>query len=405
MKLSSKNVTSEPLPAGRSEAIFFDDAVPGFGLRVREGGSRSFVFQYKIGAKQRRIALGSCAAIDISKARNTAKDLYARVRLGEDPAGDKAASKAKAAETFEPTAKLYLAHQKKELRRSSYADVERHLLKHAKVLHGLQLAKIGRRDIAACIATVAKDGGDVTSNRVRTSLSGFFSWAMGEGLAEQNPVIGTNRKEEKARDRVLSPAELRVIWKALEDDHFAAIMKLLALTGQRAGEVAGMRWTEIDIERRLWTIPGQRTKNHRPHTVPLSDAAHAIIAEQPRRTNADGKLRDLIFGQGEGPFSGWSNSKEALDARIAEANGKPLLHFTPHDLRRSFATHAAQVLQIQPHLIEAVLNHVSGFRAGVAGIYSRATYDPEKRIALDRWADQLLAWVEGRDSNVLTLRG
>jgi integrase len=277
-------------------------------------------------------------------------------------------------------------------------------LTHAKVLHGLQLAKIERRDCAACIAAVAKNSGAVTSNRVRTSLSGFFSWAIGEGLTEQNPVIGTNRKEEKARARVLSPAELKLIWGALEDDHFAAIMKLLALTGQRAGEVAGMGRSEIDLEARLWTIPGDRTKNHRPHTVPLSNAAHAIIAAQPRRTNADGKLRDLIFGQGEGPFSGWSNSKEALDARITKGAGAALPHWTPHDLRRSFATHAAEVLKIQPHVIEAVLNHVSGFRAGVAGIYNRATYDPEKRIALDRWADQLLAWVEGRESNVTTLQ-
>lgn len=404
MKLTSKNVKSEPLPAGKSEAIFFDDDLPGFGVRVREGGSRSFVFQYKIGAKQRRIALGSVAAIDISKARDTAKDLYARVRLGEDPAGDKAEAKSKAAETFEATAPLYLAHQRAKLRPRSYIDLERNLLTHAKVLHGLQLAKIERRDIAAVIATVAKNSGDVTSNRVRTSLSSFFSWAIGEGLAEQNPVVGTNRKEEKTRERVLSADELPAIWSVLGQDQFSAIIKLLALTGQRAGEVAGMRWSEVDLTARFWLLPGDRTKNHRPHSVPLSDAAHAIVATQPRRTTADGKLRDLIFGNGEGPFSGWSNSKDELDARITEATGAPLPHWTVHDLRRSFATHAAQALQIQPHVIEAVLNHVSGFRAGVAGIYNRATYDPEKRIALDRWADQLFAWVEGSESNVTTLQ-
>src|ERR1019366_4659922 len=108
MKLNSRNVKSEPLPAGKSEAIFFDDDLPGFGVRVREGGSRSYVFQYKVGAKQRRIALGSVAAVDLGKARDTAKDIYARVRLGEDPAGDKAVSKSKAAETFEAIVALYL---------------------------------------------------------------------------------------------------------------------------------------------------------------------------------------------------------------------------------------------------------------------------------------------------------
>ena len=206
---------------------------------------------------------------------------------------------------------------------------------------------------------------------------------MGEGLVDANPVIGTNRSEEKSRDRVLSPDEFRLIWNALGSDHFAAIMKLLALTGQRAGEVAGMRWSEIDVEKAMWSLPSGRTKNHRPHTVPLSAAALAILTAQERRSGSDGKPRDLIFGMGEGPFSGWSNSKEALDESLTEAAGKELPHWTPHDLRRSFATHAAGI-GIQPHIIEAVLNHVSGHRAGVAGIYNRATYEPEKRAALDR---------------------
>ena len=321
MKLTSKNVRSEPLPAGRSEAIFFDDDVPGFGLRLREGGSRSFVFQYKVGAKQRRIALGSVAAVEIGKARDTAKDLYARVRLGEDPAGDKAEAKSKAAETVEATVALYLAQQRKrietgDLKPKSYADLERNLLTDAKVLRGRQLEKTTRRDIATCLAAAAENSGDVTSNRVRTALSGFFSWAMGEGLTEQNPVIGTNRKDEKARSRVLTAAELRTIWNALKDDHFDAIMKLLVLLGQREGEMAGLRLSELweieiitlqeidgvrlydvkevrvvppaEIAELSWSevkdgrqwpklrglaivLPGERTKNKQKHLVPLSD--------------------------------------------------------------------------------------------------------------------------------------
>src|ERR1700722_5294070 len=131
MKLNSRNVKSEALPAGKAGVIFFDDALPGCGVRVREGGSRSYVFQYKVGAKQRRMALGGVTAIDISKARDTAKDLYARVRLGEDPAGDKAESKSRAAETFEAIARLYLANMRSrieagDLRQRTYVDVERH---------------------------------------------------------------------------------------------------------------------------------------------------------------------------------------------------------------------------------------------------------------------------------------
>jgi integrase len=401
MKLTAKLVRSEPLPAGKSEAIFFDDDVPGFGLRLREGGGRSFVFQYKLGAKQRRIALGSTGALDISKARDTAKDLYARVRLGQDPANDKADAKAKAGDTFEATIPLFLARQRERLRPRSYADLDRHLTKHAKPLHRLHLEKITRRDIATCLTSITANNGAVTANRVRASLSTFFVWTVCEGLIDANPVINTNRNQERPRDRVLSPAELRLIWKALEDDDYGAIIKLLALTGQRAGEIAWLRWSEI-LEREI-ALPGERTKNHRPHIIPLSDPARAILSARPRRTTADGKPRDLVFGIGDGPFSGWSKSKEALDARLEEAAGQPLPHWTPHDLRRSFATHAGE-LGIQPHIIEAVLNHISGHKAGVAGIYNRAAYEPEKRAALARWADQLLSWVEGRKSNVTTLR-
>jgi integrase len=334
--------------------------------------------------------------IDIGKARETAKDLYARVRLGQDPAADKADSKVKAAETFAAIAARFLEYQRTRLRPRTYPDVERHLLSHAKALHGLQLAKIERRDIATVIAAVAESSGAVTGNRVRTTLSTFFSWAVMHGLIESNPVIGTMRNRERSRERVLTPAELRAIWNALEDDHFGAIIKLLALTGQRASEIAALRWSEIHDNSIL--LPSDRTKNHRAHTVPLSRSARAIIEAQPKRAN-----RDLIFGLAEGPFSGWSNSKEKLDERITKAIGKTLPHWTPHDLRRSAATQMAE-LGIQPHVIEAVLNHISGHRAGVAGIYNRASYEREKAAALHLWADRLMAIVEGRDSNVVTLQ-
>jgi integrase len=410
MKLTATTVQKLALPKGKSELIVFDDEVPGFGLRLRDGGSRGWIFQYKIGAKQRRIALGAVKAIDHGKARDTAKDLYAKVRLGQDPAGQKAEAKATAHHTFKAVADEFLAFKKKSLRDRSYPDVERHLVGnpklpggvcHAKPLHELQIRRISLRDIATCLNAVEKNSGDVTRNRVRTTLSTFFSWAIGQGYVTANPVISTTRAEETTRDRVLSPAELRTIWKALPADQFGAIMKLLALTGQRAGEIAGLRWTEIQDD--LISLPGERTKNHRPHTVPLSPVAQAIITAQPQRTTTDGKPRDLIFGNGEGPFSGWSKAKDELDAAINKANGKALAHWTPHDLRRSLATHSAE-MGIAPHIIEAALNHVSGHKAGVAGIYNRAAYEPEKRTALNRWAEQLIAWVEGKETNVTPLR-
>jgi integrase len=167
-----------------------------------------------------------------------------------------------------------------------------------------------------------------------------------------------------------------------------------------------MRGGEIDREGRLWTIGGDRTKNHRPHEVPLSDAALSIIEKR-------GDWKGLLFGRGEGSFSGWSGAKEALDARIREARangaGKDLVPWVLHDVRRTLSTrmHEAKSdggLGIQPHVVEAVLNHVSGHRSGVAGVYNRALYRNEKRQALDLWAAHVEALIQGRQTNIVPLR-
>ena len=304
-------------------------------------------------------------------------------------------------ETFAAIASRFLAYQRLRLRPRPYVDVERHILVHAAPLHRLRLAKIERRDIATVIAAVAENSGAVTSNRVRSSLNGLFGWAMREGLIDTNPAINTNKQVERPRDRVLTRQELRLVWTHAGDDHFGAILRLVALTGARPGEIAGLRWSEVrDGE---IVLPPSRVKNNRTHAIPLSQAARAILEAQPRRINADGKPRDLIFGYADGAWNAWHNAKKRVDVRIAEATGAPLPPWTPHDLRRSFATHANEI-GIEPHIVEACLGHISGFRAGVAGTYNWATYQIPKRAALARWADQLLAWVKGQQSKVVTLR-
>ena len=216
---------------------------------------------------------------------------------------------------------------------------------------------------------------------------------------------------------MLTPSELRLIWKASGEDHYGAIVKLLALTGQRESEIGSLRWSEI--HEALIILPPERTKNGRPHVVPLAPPALKIIEAQEQAGD-----RDLIFGRGEGGFSGWSKSKERLDERIAEANGgKAIPHWTLHDLRRTFATYAggglpahqfeklpkqekelARGLSKQPHVVEAILNHVGAHKAGVAGVYNRSTYEKEKRTALDQWATHLELIVSQAAENVTPLR-
>jgi integrase len=399
MKFNVRNTESLKLPVGKAEKIYFDDDIPGFGLRLREGGGRYWIFQYTIGTKRsgskpthHRISLGKFSAVPVAKAREQAGEYYAKVRLGQNPAAEKHRDRARASKTFEAVAKLFLARQRERVRPSSYSEAERHLLVNCKPLHTHSFDAIERRVIAQRLTEITQAHGPIASNRVRTTLSALFSWAMRDGWVESNPAAATNRNDENTRDRVLSAAELHSLWNALPPGDFGAIVKLLVLTGQRKTEISDLCWSEIDLERSFIRLPAERVKNGRVHEIPISGAVRQILETQIRRGE-----RDFVFGEGQGGFSGFGRCKQRLDAKIE------LPPWTLHDLRRTAATGMAEI-GVQPHIIEAVLNHISGHKSGVAGIYNRASYEAEKATALARWADHVTNIVEGRDSNVTPLR-
>jgi len=406
VKLSVRATAGLELPAGKTDHIEFDDDIPGFGCRVREGGSKTLIFQYKLGNKQRRMVLGKLSALNFDDTRKTAKRLHAQVSLGHDPAADKAEAKSKAQDTFEAVAQDHIEWQRDRPRKNgttglkprSVLELERHLLQLSKPLHKLRLGKISRADIAGCLDAVEKHNGPVARNRARSSLSGLFTWAMKKGRVESNPVALTDKNQEQERERVLKTSELKLIWNALDADQYSDIVRLLLLTGQRRAEIAGLCWSEVEGDTIL--LPLTRTKNGRPHSIPLSPLAAEIIARQPRRADSNGQPRDLIFGFGAGGFSGWSGCKERLDTAVTKAAGTPLADWRLHDLRRTAATGMADI-DVPPHIIEAVLNHASGHRAGVHGVYNRSTYEPAKRDALNRWAAHVLAITEG--GNIVAL--
>jgi integrase len=397
MRLTIKSAEDVKLPAGKSDHIVFDEDITGFGIRLREGGSKTWIYQYRIGSKQRRMVLGSVKSVPLKLARENAGKLEAKVRLGGDPAMDKETARQEADNTFGALVDMYLEARKSEWRRRSEIEVRRHLTTHAKPLHRFPIAAITQRNVATLLSDVAKESGNVTSNRVRASLYAFFGWVIREGirLPEGNVVSYTNVREEKSRDRVLSDAELKAIWAGCLDDYSGAVLRLLMLTGQRVNEIAALRWDEIHDDQIV--LPAERTKNKRAHIVPLSDAAKTIL------TAFYGRGRLCVFGRDDTGFQGLGYAKPRLDARVAEAHGKPLPHWTPHDLRRTVATRMAE-LGVQPHIIETTLNHVSGHKSGVAGIYNRATYDREKREALNLWATHLLAVIEGTPAVVVPLK-
>jgi integrase len=212
----------------------------------------------------------------------------------------------------------------------------------------------------------------------------MFNWAIREGFEiPSNPVLGTNRPSEpKSRSRILTDPELAKLWAACRDEDYGRIIKLLILTAQRRDEVGGMQWGEIDATAKLWTIPAERTKNHREHSLPLTDAALALLP--PPRNRA------FVLGEGRQGFSGWSKSKLAVDVRASVADWRP------HDIRRTAATVMADRLGVLPHIVEAILNHVSGHKAGVAGVYNRATYQKEMRDAMERWGEHVSIIVGGQ---------
>lgn len=403
MKLNQKIVDGLGLPDGKSAIIFWDDECPGLGVRL-QGNARRWVVRYRVSGdpKQKQVTLGPIVGMPLRKAREAAVEYTGTAKRGVDRA---AAQKAEAAEAqrleksraegrLAVVVDRYMKHAETHLRPSTFKDLKRYLTVSWQPMHDQVVTDLDTRDIIGRLETIATDSGPVAANRARSALSQCMSWAVARGIIHRNPLIGTRAiAAEKPRERVLTAEEISRLWaETSRPGDYAAIVRLLLLTGQRREEVAAMRWSEIDLERRVWEIPSNRTKNGRPHQVPLSDKAALIFASLPVR---DG--RDLVFGTGKGGFSGWGQSKARSDRRSG------LTEWRIHDLRRTAVTAMAE-LGIQPHVIEAVVNHISGHKGGVAGIYNRATYADEKRIALQRWADHLSRLVGDRvDSKVVTL--
>ena len=238
----------------------------------------------------------------------------------------------------------------------------------------------------------------VAGDRAKSALSGLYAWAIDKGYLDINPTMNIRaRAQNGARTRVLTEPELVTVWNACGSDDFGHIIKLLILLGQRKTEIADLAWTEIDLDKGQIQLAERRTKNKRAHIIPLSDQARAIIEAIPHGE------RDLLFGRGAGGFGNWAGSKSDLDGRIART-GKTLPPWVIHDLRRSFVTHISELGFAPPHVVEAIVNHVSGAKSGVAGVYNRAAYAAEKRQALALWGAHVEALVAGGTSKVIPMR-
>jgi integrase len=397
--MASKSITIKGVQALKPHETIWDaghnEVVKGFGVR-RQVGDPVYVIKYRVFGRQRFVTIGRHGAPWTPEtARREAKRLFGLIAAGKDPQIEKTIAKENGSFTLRKIADQYLRYAEKKQKPRSFAETKRHLNKNWKPLHKTSIFDIQRRHVAVRLGQIEKERGQVTAARSRAALSALFNWAIREGFElPSNPVTGTNKPPEpKSRQRVLSDNDLAEILNTVVDDDYGKIVKLLALTGQRREEVGGMRWSEIDQDKKLWTIPPFRTKNRREHLVPLPNEALAIIETIPR--NAD---RNFLFGSGprkagdkERGFSGWSKAKTELDQKILERRRSANPEATPlpwvlHDLRRTCATMLADRFHTPPHIVEAILNHVSGHKAGVAGVYNRAKYLSEIQKSLGVWA-------------------
>jgi integrase len=397
MKLDTRTVAALKLD-GRSDVIHFDDALPGFGFRLRQGAGgkllRSWVAQYRRAGATRRVLLGNADVVGAEAARQAAKKVLAQVALGGDPQAAKADRRDKDRVTLRTLVDEYLAA--KQVRPKTRREITRYLTDpgYFRALHRLPIDTVSRKDVVAQLVRIGRERSAITAKMARSALSAFFVWAIQMGLTEANPVIGTPSTELVARDRVLGDHELRRIWEVCGDDDFGRVVRLMILTGCRRSEAGGIAWPELDLERGTWTIPKERSKNGRTHALPLMPMAWDLICAVPQRMD-----RDQLFGERHsGGFSTWVAGKARLDAKA-----KLREPFVLHDIRRSVATRMAD-LGIAPHVIEQILNHHSGHRNGVAGIYNRSSYDREVRTALALWADHINSLVGGGGRKVVALQ-
>lgn len=374
IRLTQQGIDS--LTAGKWLTDYWDQTLPGFGVRVSKTGHKTFVVRYTRDGSKRRITIGPYPAFSLADAREKGRELLHAIQRGDDPQAER--QEERQAVTFGELAAEYLERHAK-LKKRSWREDERIL--------GVDLlprwrkrsaAEIDRRDVAGVLDGIMDRGSPIMANRTKALVSKIFNFGIARGLVDHNPSHGIPQPAKaRQRDRVLSEEEIRRLWRVLDDQGtaMAASFKLRLLTAQRGVEVLTMRWSDVDGD--WWTIPGDVAKNGFSHRVPLSEPAQAILAEL--RDAADGSR--WVFPSPKVAGKPIVNVQKAAD-RLVELAG---VEFVPHDLRRTAASHMTS-MGVPRLVVSKILNHVE---RGVTAVYDRHSYDEEKREALARWGDRL----------------
>lgn len=373
-----------------------DGRIRGLYLIVQPSGVKSWALRYRAHGIPRKLTLGSFPAVDLATARRRAQEALGELAGGNDPAATKKASRAAARaareadeDRIERVIELFVeryAKPKTKDWRETAAMLNREVAGRWK---GRRLSQITRADVHQMLDEIVDRGAPIAANRRFAAFRKMCKWAVARGIIDRSPCEGVSAPAaETKRERVLTDDELRLVWHACQHvGLFGVVVRLLVLTGARRDEVAGMEWAELDPDARTWTLPAARAKNKREHVVPLGNAALDIIKGLPR---VEGR-RFLFSTTGRTHVSGFSKAKAKLDAAMRALRGD-VAELVPawviHDIRRTVATNL-QKLGVRLEVTEAVLNHVSGSRSGIVGVYQRHDYADEKRQALEAWAHRL----------------
>ena len=365
----------------------FDTKLPGFGVRVFPSGIKSFILFYRHQGRLRRLTLGRYPVVSLADARRMAFEALGRVTRGSDPQREKQDERRKL--NFEDAVARFVTEHCERHNRAATAHETARVLRTRFIPRFAKrdLKEITRADIARVLDGIVSEGKGSTANHTLAAIRKLFNWCVDRGLMEVSPCVGIKIPAPlQSRDRVLVDTELAAVWRASDvvGFPFGTIVKLLILTGQRRGEVAAMRWDEIDFESGAWSIPAQRTKSNKAQVVPLPPQAISLLRSAPR---FESPFVFMALGNEDASFSGFSKAKARL-AGLAEFGD-----WTLHDLRRTAASGLAR-LGVSPHVIERILDHTTGTLGGVAGIYNRFGYLPEMREALERWSDYVSKLVD-----------
>ncbi|WP_242223612.1 tyrosine-type recombinase/integrase [Shinella zoogloeoides] len=395
------------LQASAKDAMSWDSELKGFGVKVTPKGRKVFLVMHRpkghIGAPK-KYTIGTHGEWTVQQARDRAREILTESSKGNDTGAiERADRHRKSSDILNDLADTFL--KKHAAQNRTHDETKRILEREMLPKHGRKsIHVITKHDILSVLESIRDRGSPIMANRALAAIRKFMNWCVSRGIIDVSPADSiAHLAKETSRDRVLTPEETKaaLLTARTIGYPFGPIVELLFMTAQRRDEVTGMRWSEIDLDKALWTIPAERAKNGKVHDVHLSKCAVALIRSLPRFVLTGKSKSDLVFTTtGETPFSGFSKAKNALDAKMLQAMRKQAsendrdpdqISIPPwrlHDIRRTVATELSK-LGIAIHVAEAILNHKSGTISGVTAVYQRNQFTAERRDALDKWCDRL----------------